>query len=24
MRAIRYMRERWMTPDGRTIVAPLP
>jgi hypothetical protein len=22
--AIRYMRERWVTPDGRTIVAPLP
>jgi hypothetical protein len=24
VRAIRYMRERWVTPDGRTIVAPLP
>jgi hypothetical protein len=24
VRAIRYMRERWITPDGRTIVAPLP
>jgi hypothetical protein len=23
-RAIRYMRERWVTPDGRTIVAALP
>ncbi len=22
--AIRYRRERWMTPDGRTVVAPLP
>jgi Transposase IS66 family len=22
--AIRYMRERWVTPDGLTIVAPLP
>jgi hypothetical protein len=22
--AIRYRRERWVTPDGRTIVAPLP
>jgi hypothetical protein len=22
--AIRYLRERWVTPDGRTIVAPLP
>ena len=22
--AIRYMRERWVTPDGQTIVAPLP
>ena len=21
---IRYRRERWVTPDGRTIVAPLP
>ncbi len=24
VRAIRYMRERWVTPDGRTIVAALP
>jgi hypothetical protein len=24
VRAIRYMRERWVTPDGGTIVAPLP
>jgi hypothetical protein len=24
VRAIRYLRERWITPDGRTIVAPLP
>jgi hypothetical protein len=23
VRAIRYMRERWLTPDGRTITAPL-
>lgn len=23
-RATRYQRERWMTPDGRTILAPLP
>jgi hypothetical protein len=22
--AIRYRRERWLTPDGQTIVAPLP
>ena len=22
--AIRFQRERWQTPDGRTIVAPLP
>jgi len=22
--AIRYLRERWQTPDGQTIVAPLP
>ena len=22
--AIRYRRERWVTPDGKTIVAPLP
>jgi hypothetical protein len=24
VRAIRSLRERWVTPDGRTIVAPLP
>jgi hypothetical protein len=24
VRATRYMRERWVTPDGRTIVAALP
>jgi hypothetical protein len=24
VRAIRYLRERWITPDGRTIVAALP
>ena len=24
VRAIRYLRERWITPDGKTIVAPLP
>jgi hypothetical protein len=24
VRAIRYMRERWITPEGRTIVAVLP
>jgi hypothetical protein len=24
VQAIRYRRERWLTPDGRTIVAPLP
>jgi hypothetical protein len=24
VRAIRYRRERWVTPDGQTIVAPLP
>ena len=24
VRAVRYLRERWVTPDGRTIVAPLP
>jgi hypothetical protein len=24
VRAIRYQRERWVTPDGRTILAPLP
>jgi hypothetical protein len=23
-RAIRYRRERWLTPDGKTVVAPLP
>lgn len=23
-RTIRYRRERWVTPDGRTLVAPLP
>ena len=23
-RTIRYRRERWLTPDGRTVVAPLP
>src|SRR5689334_17839855 len=23
-RVVRYRRERWLTPDGRTIVAPLP
>lgn len=23
-RAIRYRRERWLTPDGHTVVAPLP
>ena len=23
-RAIRYRRERWVTPDGRTVIAPLP
>jgi hypothetical protein len=22
--AIRYRRERWVTPDGRTVLAPLP
>jgi len=22
--AIRFRRERWLTPDGRTILAPLP
>jgi hypothetical protein len=21
---VRYRRERWLTPDGETIVAPLP
>ena len=24
VQAIRYRRERWITPDGETIVAPLP
>ena len=24
VRATRYQRERWITPDGRTILAPLP
>ena len=24
VKAIRYRRERWVTPDGRTIIAPLP
>jgi hypothetical protein len=24
VRAVRYQRERWVTPDGRTILAPLP
>ena len=24
VRAVRYRRERWLTPDGRTVVAPLP
>jgi hypothetical protein len=24
VRAIRYQRERWLTPDGQTILAPLP
>jgi Transposase IS66 family len=24
VRATRYLRERWVTPDGRTILAPLP
>jgi hypothetical protein len=23
-RVIRYRRERWVTPDGRTVIAPLP
>jgi len=22
--AVRYRRERWVTPDGQTIIAPLP
>lgn len=24
VQAVRYMRERWVTPDGKTIIAPLP
>jgi hypothetical protein len=24
VRAIRYLRERWIAPDGRTLIAPLP
>src|SRR5208283_3614500 len=24
VRAIRYRRERWIMPDGRTVIAPLP
>jgi hypothetical protein len=24
VQAVRYLRERWVTPDGRTIIAPLP
>jgi hypothetical protein len=24
VRATRYQRERWVTPDGRTVLAPLP
>jgi len=24
VRAIRYRRERWLTPEGRTVIAPLP
>jgi transposase IS66 family protein len=24
VRVIRYRRERWVTPDGRTVIAPLP
>jgi hypothetical protein len=24
VRVIRYRRERWVTPDGRTLIAPLP
>jgi hypothetical protein len=24
VRAIRYRRARWLTPDGRTVIAPLP
>jgi hypothetical protein len=23
-RVIRYRRERWLIPDGRTVMAPLP
>jgi hypothetical protein len=24
VQAVRYLRERWVTPDGKTIIAPLP
>jgi hypothetical protein len=24
VQAVRYRRERWVTPDGQTILAPLP
>jgi len=24
VRAVRYRRERWVTPDGQTVIAPLP
>jgi Transposase IS66 family len=24
VQAVRYLRERWITPDGQTIIAPLP
>ena len=24
VQAIRYRRERWVTPDGQTLIAPLP
>jgi hypothetical protein len=24
VRAVRYRRERWVTPEGRTVIAPLP
>ena len=24
VRVVRYRRERWVTPDGRTVIAPLP
>ena len=24
VQAVRYRRERWVTPDGRTVIAPLP